>query len=204
MSLEQHVRVCARHSRDVAGGAAALGGCLGRCVQTYDVVIEHARIVDGTGNPWFHGDVAIQGDRIARVTYAGGLANAPSKNTNRRAQSGTLARLHRYPRPIARRAAQWRRPPDLENHPGHHHRNHGRRRHQRPRQRQNPRRRERPTPSARSTRTSPDLTAFALGSKPCSSTARRPISDRSSAPPPSACTAKAWRKARPPRPSSNR
>ena len=79
MSLEQHVRVCARHSRDVAGGAAALGGCLGRCVQTYDVVIEHARIVDGTGNPWFHGDVAIQGDRIARVTYAGGLANAPSK-----------------------------------------------------------------------------------------------------------------------------
>ncbi len=33
----------------------------------YDVVIRHARIVDGSGNPWFHGDVAIRGQRIVAV-----------------------------------------------------------------------------------------------------------------------------------------
>ena len=39
----------------------------------YDVIIEGGRIVDGTGNAWFFGDVALQGDRIARVEPAGGL-----------------------------------------------------------------------------------------------------------------------------------
>lgn len=34
---------------------------------TFDVVIRGGKIVDGTGNPWFHGDVAIRGDRIAAV-----------------------------------------------------------------------------------------------------------------------------------------
>jgi len=33
----------------------------------YDVVIRNGRVLDGTGNPWFLGDVAIQGDRIAAV-----------------------------------------------------------------------------------------------------------------------------------------
>jgi N-acyl-D-amino-acid deacylase len=32
-----------------------------------DVLIRHGRIVDGTGNPWFHGDVAIRGDRIIAI-----------------------------------------------------------------------------------------------------------------------------------------
>src|SRR3954469_12110043 len=33
----------------------------------YDVVIANGRIVDGTGAPWFRGDVAIAGDRIAAI-----------------------------------------------------------------------------------------------------------------------------------------
>ena len=33
----------------------------------YDVVIRNGRILDGTGNPWFQGDVAIQGERIVAV-----------------------------------------------------------------------------------------------------------------------------------------
>ncbi|MET0650289.1 MAG: D-aminoacylase [Pyrinomonadaceae bacterium] len=33
----------------------------------YDLVITNARIVDGSGNPWFRADVAVKGGRIARV-----------------------------------------------------------------------------------------------------------------------------------------
>ncbi|QDV35273.1 N-acyl-D-amino-acid deacylase family protein [Tautonia plasticadhaerens] len=33
----------------------------------YDLVIRGGRIVDGTGNPWYFGDLAIRGDRIAAV-----------------------------------------------------------------------------------------------------------------------------------------
>ncbi|HET9012866.1 MAG TPA: D-aminoacylase [Gemmatimonadaceae bacterium] len=33
----------------------------------YDVVIRHARIVDGAGTPWYTGDLALRGDRIALV-----------------------------------------------------------------------------------------------------------------------------------------
>src|SRR6185503_15278670 len=44
----------------------------------YDVVITNGRIVDGTGNPWFSGDVGIVGDRIAYVGPAGVLSNVPA------------------------------------------------------------------------------------------------------------------------------
>ena len=46
---------------------------------TYDVIIENGRIVDGTGNAWYYGDVAISGDRIARVAPFGALASAQAK-----------------------------------------------------------------------------------------------------------------------------
>jgi len=42
----------------------------------YDVVIEGGRIVDGTGNAWFPGDVGIRGDRIVAVTLPGRLSEA--------------------------------------------------------------------------------------------------------------------------------
>ena len=45
----------------------------------YDVVIAGGRIVDGTGAAWFYGDLAIRGDRIARVTPAGLLREAPAR-----------------------------------------------------------------------------------------------------------------------------
>ena len=45
----------------------------------YDLVITNGRIVDGTGNPWFHGDVGVRGDRIVAVVPAGGLAKATAK-----------------------------------------------------------------------------------------------------------------------------
>lgn len=46
----------------------------------YDVIIENGRIVDGTGAPWFYGDVAIRGDRIAAIAPRGVLAHAPARN----------------------------------------------------------------------------------------------------------------------------
>ena len=44
----------------------------------YDVVISGGRIVDGTGNAWAYGDIGVRGDRIARITPPGMLANAPA------------------------------------------------------------------------------------------------------------------------------
>ena len=43
---------------------------------TYDIIIRNGHIIDGTGNPWYAADVAIQGDRIAAI---GNLSNATAK-----------------------------------------------------------------------------------------------------------------------------
>jgi N-acyl-D-amino-acid deacylase len=44
----------------------------------YDLLIVNGRIVDGTGSPWFLGDVAVRGDRIAAV---GQLRGAQARDT---------------------------------------------------------------------------------------------------------------------------
>jgi N-acyl-D-aspartate/D-glutamate deacylase len=44
----------------------------------YDLLIVNGRIVDGTGNPWFFGDVAIRGDRIVAM---GRVPKASAKRT---------------------------------------------------------------------------------------------------------------------------
>ena len=41
---------------------------------SFDVLIRGARVVDGTGNPWFHGDVALHADRIAAIVPPGQIA----------------------------------------------------------------------------------------------------------------------------------
>ena len=43
-----------------------------------DIVIRHGRVVNGTGNPWFHADVGIRGDRIAAI---GDLSGAAARQT---------------------------------------------------------------------------------------------------------------------------
>ncbi len=42
----------------------------------FDLLIRGGRIVDGTGNPWFEGDLAIRGDRVAAVGPLGAAATA--------------------------------------------------------------------------------------------------------------------------------
>ena len=44
----------------------------------YDLLITNARIIDGSGNPWFRADVAVRDGRIARI---GRIASASAKRT---------------------------------------------------------------------------------------------------------------------------
>lgn len=44
----------------------------------FDLVFRNARVVDGTGAPWFHADVAVEGDRIARI---GTMSDATARRT---------------------------------------------------------------------------------------------------------------------------
>ena len=44
-----------------------------------DILIAGGRIVDGTGNPWFYGDVAISGDKIERISPPGKIDPATAK-----------------------------------------------------------------------------------------------------------------------------
>jgi N-acyl-D-amino-acid deacylase len=51
----------------VAMTAAAAAALFSADEAPFDLVIRRARIVDGAGGPWFRGDVAVRGGRIARV-----------------------------------------------------------------------------------------------------------------------------------------
>jgi dihydroorotase/N-acyl-D-amino-acid deacylase len=46
---------------------------------SFDVVITNGKVVDGTGNAWFYGDLGIRDGRIRRVTPAGRLAATSTK-----------------------------------------------------------------------------------------------------------------------------
>jgi dihydroorotase/N-acyl-D-amino-acid deacylase len=41
-----------------------------RAQATYDLVLRNGRIVDGTGSPWYRGDIAIRNDSIVRIAAA--------------------------------------------------------------------------------------------------------------------------------------
>jgi N-acyl-D-amino-acid deacylase len=62
-----------RFAWSVAIAATVCGLTLEAQQPAYDLLIRNGHIVDGTGNPWFAGDVAVRGDRIAAV---GRLAGA--------------------------------------------------------------------------------------------------------------------------------
>jgi N-acyl-D-amino-acid deacylase len=80
MTFRQHLTSRARRTArtGLAAVATLAAACRGKPAVdvAYDVVIANARIVDGTGNPWYHGDVGVRGDRIAAVAPRGALAEA--------------------------------------------------------------------------------------------------------------------------------
>jgi dihydroorotase/N-acyl-D-amino-acid deacylase len=49
---------------------------LAAATSPYDIVIRDGRIVDGTGSPWYAGDIGIRGGRVAAI---GRLADAPAR-----------------------------------------------------------------------------------------------------------------------------
>ena len=53
----------------------------------YDLVIHNARVIDGTGNPWFRADVGVKNGRIAAV----GRLQAATASKNIDAQERVLA-----------------------------------------------------------------------------------------------------------------
>src|SRR5712691_9908502 len=44
----------------------------------YDIVIRNARIIDGTGSPWYAGDLAIRAGKSAAI---GNLGDAPARRS---------------------------------------------------------------------------------------------------------------------------
>jgi len=75
----QRITEMLRISADVLVAAALGAGALAAAQQQpFDVVITHGHIIDGTGSPWYSGDVGIRDGRIAAI---GQLAGGPAKNT---------------------------------------------------------------------------------------------------------------------------
>jgi dihydroorotase/N-acyl-D-amino-acid deacylase len=59
-----------------ASFALIFGGVMTLAAQPYDLLITGGRIIDGSGSPYFHGDIAIRGDSIAAI---GKLASSDAR-----------------------------------------------------------------------------------------------------------------------------
>ncbi len=90
--------------------------------QPYDVVIRNGRIIDGTGSPWYSGDIAIQGGRIAAI---GQLAACGNQGRHRRSRNGGGAGVHRHAGTVGT-DDPGESASAVEDLSGHHHRDHGR------------------------------------------------------------------------------
>jgi N-acyl-D-aspartate/D-glutamate deacylase len=44
--------------------------------EEFDILVKHGRVFDGTGNPWFYGDIGIRGDTIVDIGDLGGMTAA--------------------------------------------------------------------------------------------------------------------------------
>ena len=72
LALIAATAACATASSTGRGAASTTGAA-------YDVVIENGRIVDGSGNAWFYGDVGIRGDRIVTISRRGELGKVAAQ-----------------------------------------------------------------------------------------------------------------------------
>ncbi len=72
----KHLSLAAFAILIVIGGRSTLTSSLSE--KPYDLLITNARIVDGSGNPWFRADIGIRDGRIASI---GRLTSAPATKT---------------------------------------------------------------------------------------------------------------------------
>ena len=50
-----------------AAGSSLLNDGVEKNIQSFDLLIQNGKILDGTGNPWFYADIGINGDRIVWI-----------------------------------------------------------------------------------------------------------------------------------------
>jgi len=62
----------------------------------YDLVLAHGRIVDGCGNPWFWGDLAIHQGRIAAIAPVGSLQGSQTINLDAHYVSPGFIDIHTH------------------------------------------------------------------------------------------------------------
>ena len=91
--------------------------------QPFDVLIRNGHIIDGTGSPWYSGDIGIRAGRIAADRLSAARAR---RQDDRRSRHGCGAGIHRHAGPVGnhhpRQSAS-----AFKNLPGHHHGSHRRR-----------------------------------------------------------------------------
>ena len=66
----------AAYDSPLPSAAATSTGAASTATNDYDVIIKNGSIIDGSGNPWVSGDIAIRGERIAAI---GKLDNTHAK-----------------------------------------------------------------------------------------------------------------------------
>jgi len=62
----------------------------------FDILIRNARVVDGTGNPWFHADVGLRGDRIAAIGRLAGMTAGKVIEAERRVLAPGFIDVHTH------------------------------------------------------------------------------------------------------------
>lgn len=62
----------------------------------YDLLVVNARIVDGTGNPWFYGDVAVRDGRIAAIGHLDGATADTIIDAGRRVLAPGFIDVHTH------------------------------------------------------------------------------------------------------------
>ena len=71
MRLSSIVSACTALSAAAIFSVTPAGQAAQPRATRFDVIITNGRIVDGTGSPWFRGDIGIAGDRIAAIGALG-------------------------------------------------------------------------------------------------------------------------------------
>src|ERR1700688_3260748 len=76
--MEQHKRTLQRRVLLVAVIALSCSSLWSAAPLSFDIVIANGHIIDGTGSPWYSGDIGIRDGRIAAI---GNLSGAARKRT---------------------------------------------------------------------------------------------------------------------------